>query len=1369
MAIESRLALATMSFARRHRSSLFLLASLSIAAVRESARADEPAYFDAYGAAPSALRVDATPPRFPAFIASTDAQTGAPTFLFAIRDIAHPAGVSAGGASLLGVTREEAARIHLADFADAYGLAPASLATAQPAHTLDLGHGGIVVVFRQRVGGIDLFRSDAKVLMNRDLDLVAIGGALHPAAIASPKIAPFQITEPEAVAHAFDDLFDAKLGASDLVDTKETKAEYDYYELGHSKAATIAGIRLTTPLRVKRVYFPLPDRIVPAYYVEVDGGSPSKTTSLVYAYVIAADDGRILYRENLTHADTFTYRVWADPTGEKRPHDSPLVDYTPYPFATSNGSYPGFTAPVLVSINGFNKFMDPWLPPTATFTQGNNVDAYTDDDAPDGYSANDTRAFVTSPNTFDLPYDLTKGPQSSLLQREASITSLFYTTNWLHDWWYDSGFDEADANAQSDNYGRGGVAGDPLHAEGQDGAPTQRNNSDMSVPADGASPRMQMFVWDGAQQSLTIQPGNVALAEGQADFGPTSFLTTGSVVLVDDGTAPTTDACQPIMNNVAGQIALIDRGTCSFKFKAANAQASGAIGVILVDNQAGGAPHLFDDPAVTTTITIPNVSVSQSDGMAIKTALANGATTATIGSAFDVDGTIDNTVVAHEWGHYLHLRHVACGSPACSAESEGWADFNALMTITREGDDLDGAFALAQYAVVSFPDPAYFGIRRFPYSVDFTKDPLTFKNITSGQALPTTAPVSPTAGQSDNSEAHASGEIWASMLFESYVGLLKASQGPTPPYSFTEARRRMGDYVVSGMSLAPANPTYTEQRDGVLAAAAAADPNDLAILAKGFATRGAGTCAVSPARDSTDFTGVVESFTVVPNLSIDSIALDDSVTSCDSDGYLDAGETGKITVHVTNNGAAAAADATATVTTDTPGVTFPNGPQIDFGALGVFSAKSASIDVALDPSVKGKQLVHLKVTSDAAGCSNATREEYFPANVDEAESLVGDRRRRSEGHALEADRQDDLVAHRRRDGEPRLGGHRSLRPIRHVARLAQAHGERDRSAHHDVHPSLLVREQHERELGRRRHRGVHRRRRLQGHLDLWRPRLRRHHRRSAEPSDERFEGAEGLRRDEQVVAEHRRRHRQHGHDARGPDDPGALPHRVGRCGRQRRLADRQHRLPRDHEHAFRVVRREHDPVQRAVDDVVVDDRRRRQRKRRRDVDRRHPDSRRMRLRSGLGRSDRRRRDRGARSRGVDQPATADEASELRRFKEGSRGSGTFPRGVPDASTHRGARASSSIARTSHTLPPSFPRRAALAQGRRAPGAPAPRCRLSKGARRRGRNRPSRRRSSLRDRGRARRLGRPARSTVPRARRSRSGLGCDVSRARLARR
>ncbi|MFT3767714.1 MAG: M36 family metallopeptidase [Minicystis sp.] len=464
---------------------------------------------------------------------------------------------------------------------------------------------------------------------------------------------------------------------------------------------------------------------------------------------------------------------------------------------------------------------------------------------------------------------------------------------------------------------------------------------------------------------LGVQPLNQNLPTGVADFGPQSFNTMGTVVLVNDGNATVTDACQPITNDVSGKIALIDRGQCSFKQKAIYAQQKGAAGVIIVDNTPNEPPPPMGNGAPNGQVTIPVMSITLNDGNAIKAALQNGPVTVTMtrSATVDRDGTIDNSVIAHEWGHYIHLRQVACASAMCGAQSEGWGDFFSLHMIVRQGDNLDAAFPMAQYATASFPDdPYYFGIRRYPYSVDFTKNALTFKHITDGQDLPAGVPVAQSTAQVNNAEAHAAGEIWASMLFEAYVAILKKSQGPSPAYTFDEARRRMGDYVEGGLKLAPIDPTYTEQRDAVLAAAAAADADDLQVLAKAFARRGAGTCAVSPPRDSQDFAGVVEDFTVQPNLAILSVTVDDSVTSCDSDGHLDAEETGKVTVTVMNRGTAPLDSATASVVSTAAGVTFPAGSKVNFGMLPPFATATSSIDIALAPSLTKMANVDLEVT-----------------------------------------------------------------------------------------------------------------------------------------------------------------------------------------------------------------------------------------------------------------------------------------------------------------------------------------------------------------------------------------------------------------------
>ncbi len=475
--------------------------------------------------------------------------------------------------------------------------------------------------------------------MRQSLDVVALSGSLHPAAVPGDRYGTrkFTLAESQAVARALSDLFGAEVSPSSIVDTKKVKARYHSFDLAPGTKVKGEVVRFASAARVKKVFFPLPDRLLAGYFVEFEVGPEAKTSSSAYRYVIAADDGRLLYRENLTHHDTFNYRVWADATGDKRPLDGPTVSFSPHPTGKPDGSYPAFVKPNLVSMAGFNKngagTFDPWLPSGALETRGNNVDAYTDIQAPDGFSGGDFRASTTGANAFDRIYDVTKDPLSSEAQGMAAVGQIFYVTNWLHDWWYDSGFNEAAGNAQQDNYGRGGIAGDPLLAEGEDDAnsPDAIDNANMVPMSDGQSPRMQMYLWNA--KSPAARP----------------------------------------------------------------------------------------------------------------------------------DGTIDNTIVAHEWGHYIHLRQVDCGSKMCDAESEGWGDFHALQMILRPEDNLDGVFALAIYATASFGDSGYFGIRRVPYSVDFSKNALTFKHITRGVPLPKSHPVL-TFG--DNNEPHNAGEIWTTMLFE---------------------------------------------------------------------------------------------------------------------------------------------------------------------------------------------------------------------------------------------------------------------------------------------------------------------------------------------------------------------------------------------------------------------------------------------------------------------------------------------------------------------------------------------------------------------------------------------------------------------------
>jgi MYXO-CTERM domain-containing protein len=300
----------------------------------------------------------------------------------------------------------------------------------------------------------------------------------------------------------------------------------------------------------------------------------------------------------------------------------------------------------------------------------------------------------------------------------------------------------------------------------------------------------------------------------------------------------------------------------------------------------------------------------------------------------------------------------------------------------REGDDLHGTFALATYSTKTDGDSGYFGIRRYPYSIDFTKNALSFRHISNGEPLPVGIPKA--SGGSTNAEVHNAGEIWASMLFEAYTALLEASVGPGAPHTFEEARRLMSDYTVAGLKLAPVDATFTETRDAILAVAGARSPDDMLVLAEAFARRGAGSCAESPDRHAEDLVGVVESFEIKPKVEIVSVALDDSILTCDEDGVLDGQETGRVNVEVRNAGPVPLAGATATVSSTTAGVLFPTGPTVSLGEIAPFGTVPVTLLLGLDASFTQVAALDLQVTVNAgAACVTAVTHVSAPSiNLD---------------------------------------------------------------------------------------------------------------------------------------------------------------------------------------------------------------------------------------------------------------------------------------------------------------------------------------------------------------------------------------------------
>jgi PA domain len=121
---------------------------------------------------------------------------------------------------------------------------------------------------------------------------------------------------------------------------------------------------------------------------------------------------------------------------------------------------------------------------------------------------------------------------------------------------------------------------------------------------------------------------------GNADFGQTLSSPGVTAEIVAAADAPdaagpsTTDGCSAFTNasQVAGKIALIDRGTCFFTVKVKNAQAAGAIGAVIADNKVEG---LFGMTGTDPTITIPSVLISMADGATLR---ANAPATGNLGT-----------------------------------------------------------------------------------------------------------------------------------------------------------------------------------------------------------------------------------------------------------------------------------------------------------------------------------------------------------------------------------------------------------------------------------------------------------------------------------------------------------------------------------------------------------------------------------------------------------------------------------------------------------------------------------------------------------------------------------------------------------------
>ena len=949
---------------------LVLLATSLILAGQTPGSSQKKANFDALAQMPAERSLHKRAPEFvrPGTAIHKDERLGVPTFFWSAFSGAGTLPTVPPGQQAEGVI----ARFHLARHAVLYGLQPRDLSRVVLHDIHNLGKGPVIVTFRNAVDGIEVYQEEIKIMMNQDLEALALSGYL----MSTEGVAKgtFAIMPTEAIARAIEDLTGTRLDASQFAQSS-SNPPYDYFTLaplGVTPQGT-ARVEMRDPAHVKRVYYRFPDHLEPAYDVEFVVRPNVQKEWLAYAYVIGASDGRLLARTDRTSyarkADTYSYRVWADANGLPfaGPHGAivlPPSPPTPGPSIIS----PPFIAPNLVTLrNGPISTKTPWLPARADTTVGNNVDAFANLTDPDGFqpNTNDRYPYTTSVNTFDRVYDIAKDPLANTTQTDAATVQLFYTLNFLHDWFYDSGFQQQPS----------------LIAEAQ--SVDRRNNGSYG----GGYLRINLF--DGPEARFLQASGAISapFRVGFAVFGPKDFDVTAPVSL----THPT-DGCSAITEDLTGKIALMDGTYCTlpnsndpgFVLKTRNAIQKGAVGVLIANPDAGQPVpwNLWIDNVDTSGINIPILGLDYKSSSNFRNALSGGSavnarlfrdTTAT-----DRDGDLDGQLIAHEWGHYLVEQLTPSGNYRYFGE--GWADFVALLMTARGTDvmspsntSFNGVYPIFVYSTGDY----YFGTRRAPYSTDFTKNPFTFKQISRDTPLPTSVPIGPAALQAGgNLEVHNAGEIWAQMLWECYASLLRDTLGTSPRLTFEDAQARMKSYLVASLKMTPSYPTLLEARDALLAVAYATDGNDFANFWHAFAKRGAGSSAVGPDRSDYNNLGIVESNAVPVGLTIVDAVLTESKT-CDKDGLLDIGETGILTVTVRNTGVTALNATTLTVKTDNPYVVFPAGSGTTFPPMPSGSTiQKVSLPVTLSPG-PGPTVLDFSVIVNDPGLSGPVTKNFW--------------------------------------------------------------------------------------------------------------------------------------------------------------------------------------------------------------------------------------------------------------------------------------------------------------------------------------------------------------------------------------------------------
>ena len=648
--------------------------------------------------------------------------------------------------------------------------------------------------------------------------------------------------------------------------TKSNKGEITYSETSYSKGEII----------VKQMYYALNDNDVRLVW---DVTLDEKNSPNIWSSRIDAVTGNIISHKNMTifcrHEDGAFHNHDASCRAENIKHNHNVKEEKSVVAMLAGDTYRVYAFPAESPIHGSHDLVtDPHFPGASPFgwhdidgvegpeyviTRGNNVHAFQNEDA-SGFSKGDEPSGVpTDPNStslnFDFPHNLDAEPEVSI---EADAVNLFYANNFMHDFSYLVGFDEAAGNYQFNNFGNAGQGNDYVNAYALDGtllgtSLTAVNNAYFGPRADGSSGTMGMYRWNLPAAGLfsltspvelegSLPNGTAANGWGFDETYNSFDITAELVQAFDNSVQAANNVCNDVVNasEVNGKIAMIYRGLCEFGVKALNVQEAGAVAAIICNvpgagndpTSDGNTPMGMAGGTQGLNVTIPTFSLGFADCNRIVASLNQGVSVVGTIKVRESSGPaqfssgFDNGIIAHEYAHGISGR--LTGGPSTvgclnndEQMGEGWSDFFSLVTTVEPGDMGTDARGIGNF--VEGNDTSGPGIRRSPYSTDKNINKQTMKDIKA-----TTAP-------------HPLGEVWASSLWDIYWAYVDV-YGWDADWSNTESGNfKAVQLVMDGMKMQGCNPGFIRGRDAILAAEQVnTNGENQCLIWEVFAARGMG-------------------------------------------------------------------------------------------------------------------------------------------------------------------------------------------------------------------------------------------------------------------------------------------------------------------------------------------------------------------------------------------------------------------------------------------------------------------------------------------------------------------------------------------------